>query len=69
MLRKCFNPAGTGRRMARPVFPENDASVIEGEKAVYKDLRIGWIFMGAVLFNGKIEYRGAAFLSGLLPNV
>jgi hypothetical protein len=30
---------------------------------------LGCIFMGAVLFNGNVENRGAAYLSGLLPNV
>jgi hypothetical protein len=30
---------------------------------------LGCIFMGAVLFNGNVENRGAAYLSELLPNV
>jgi hypothetical protein len=29
----------------------------------------GCIFVGAVLFNGNVENRGAAYLSELLPNV
>jgi hypothetical protein len=30
---------------------------------------LGCIFMGAVLFNGNVENRGAAYLSELLPKV
>jgi hypothetical protein len=30
---------------------------------------LGYIFMGAVLFNGNVESHGAAYLSELLPNV
>jgi hypothetical protein len=30
---------------------------------------LGCIFMGAVLFNGNVENRGAAYLSELLPNL